>query len=171
MGTRPVVFLGVDGVLESPRDPEGFEPTSVDRADGIWSLERGQAIAALDADVVWATDWSVREDWHSADVLEEMAHRTGLPSGLPRVRFDHTAPVEAGNSGLAPGVYEYLGTHRVERFAWIDATLGSVDRELIDAWPYPTLAVQPDRLHGLSRTEVDKIRGWLSDSAAAIAVE
>ena len=85
MTDRPVILLDVDGVLNAcpHRDPEkvGFTDFRVKLCDGFkitHSLEMGERLIALDADIVWLTTWENRSNtligplfgWPEFPVLE-----------------------------------------------------------------------------------------------------
>ncbi|MET9258719.1 HAD domain-containing protein [Amycolatopsis sp. NPDC004079] len=156
-GRRSLVFLDVDGTLLPFGAAPGREPLEpgplLDRLDPRW----GTRLAALPAELVWATTW---ED----EANTEIASRLGLPP-LPVVRWPELSEAEERED-------RWFGVHWKTRtlvewaggrpFAWVDDEIADGDREWVLA-RHPGRAllhrVAPDL--GLAEEDFVVIGEWL----------
>lgn len=150
--SAPLLFLDVDGVVLPLGAGLG------DLGEGL-----GRRLAALPADLVWATAWE-----HGAN--EMIAPRLGLPR-LP--------VVEWRDPSIADGVLdEYLNLHWKTRqvaewaagrdFAWVDDEVTAADREWIaENHPGRALVHRVPALIGLTVGDFEVVERWLRQVGAA----
>ena len=131
-----VLFLDVDGVLNpyamtNPRKTglPGYHKVNI-QPDGDPDLQRlwatdahGPLLHEVADQIVWATSW-VRYP----NALDQIAAHCGLPAGLPRIDYDHTADVTVGQTGKLDGVRAWLEANSPDAHVfWVDDHLGEVD--------------------------------------------
>jgi hypothetical protein len=176
-GSRPHLFLDVDGVLNAfellpGRSTHGFDDFDVHEVtfeddDGsphnfivVLSSTMGARLAALAADITWATTWEHRADSHIAPLC-------GLPRGLPVL----TEP----DYGAAPwGRWKFQVVRRAVEsdprpFVWVDDDIDSFRTASMTArnWAAsistPNLLIAPDPQTGLLPEQLELVEIFLAD--------
>jgi hypothetical protein len=163
-GPRPVVLLGVDGVLNvvgaAVPGPDTFTDFRRTRCMGfriMYSPEMGRRLGALDADIMWLTTW--RED---ANVW--IAPLFGWP--------EHE--VLDGEDGDGAGWWKsdaahgYVEEHQ-RPFVGLDDDLGAAKRlgevEWLAGCAVPHLCISPSTEVGLRPSHLDLIERFVAEHA------
>ena len=151
IGTRPLLFLDVDGTLLPFAGAAGQMDDEPNPLLAGLSPEHGRRLAALPCDMVWATTWM-------AEANEVLAPRLGLPQ-LPIVDW----PDDDDDDGRL----HWKTRHLVEwaagrRFVWVDDEITDADRSWVAAnHSSPALLHRVDPRHGLTDADYNTIAGWL----------
>lgn len=162
MSDKPaIVLLDVDGVLNAvAREyPTTFPDWKVERARGfsiMYSLEMGNRVAALEADIHWLTTW------------EELANKYIGPlfgwSDLPVVeRADHDMRVGRYGWWKASAAQQLIEADP-RPFVWFDDDLDGIaaqDLGWLSAAP-PHLLVRPDWSTGITPAQLDEAERFLA---------
>jgi hypothetical protein len=173
---RPHLFLDVDGVLNAfellpDRDFPGFDDFDVHQVVFEWedgssrgfvvclSPAMGSRIAALPADISWATTWGHRADSHIAPLC-------GLPRGLPVL----SRPVNATDPWGGWKFHEVRRTVEgdLRPFVWLDDDIDSfrsgsmTAREWASNLSIPSLLIAPDPQSGVLPEQIDLIEDFLA---------
>jgi hypothetical protein len=147
-----LVFLDVDGTLLPFGAAGGPLSEGIDR-------RLGPALAALPADLVWATTWMDEANDSVAPLL-----------GLPRLPVLDPAEPTAEDT--------YFGLHWKTRaiaeraaerpFAWLDDEITAADQEWVaERHDAEALLLRIDPRTGLTVDDVDAVGRWLAEVGAA----
>ena len=153
-GTRPVLYLDVDGAVSALSPAHGFgDGLAFDLfGDELVLSERlGAHLGALDADLRWLTTWGA-----DANLIAAAMDLPDLPvAGLP--------PMDAAAGG--PWKFEVVrGQVDLERrpFVWIDDEAIPLETE---AWAasigVPCLLIEPDPDRGLTPADLDAVEAFI----------
>jgi hypothetical protein len=150
-----LIFLDVDGVLlpfggsSRRQSPVPGENPLIERVD----LEQGRRLAALPAELIWATTW-----------MGEANESLGPCWGWPRLGVLEAAEPSA--------VDEYFGLHWKTRpiidraggqaFAWVDDEITDADQEWVsEHHPGPALLLRIDPHVGLAAADLAALTEWV----------
>jgi hypothetical protein len=163
-GTRPLLFLDVDGpLLPFGLPPEQYPTYPRARDDGSNPLlarlnpEHGRRLVALSCELVWATAWE-----HEAN--ERIAPWIGLPD-LPVVVFppDDEADERIGLHFKTRSLIEWAAGRP---FVWVDDEMTDIDREWVRAYhPGPALLHRVDPRHGLTDSDYAVLGEWVGGAS------
>jgi hypothetical protein len=120
---------------------------------GHLDVDVGAWLAALPAELVWATTWMQEAN----EVLAPILCLPGLP-----VRDWPEPSVEDTYFGLHPKTHSLIAWAGGEDFAWVDDEITEADRESIaehDSGAFLLLPVDPH--YGLTATDLASLEGWL----------
>ncbi|WP_211588940.1 HAD domain-containing protein [Allorhizocola rhizosphaerae] len=151
IGTRPLLFLDVDGtLLPFAGDARQTDDEANPLLAGL-DPEHGRRLAALPCDLVWATTWM-------AEANEVLAPRLGLPQ-LPIVDW----PDDDDDTGRLHWKTRHLVEWAAGRsFVWVDDEITEVDRIWVAAHHRaPALLHRVDPRHGLADADYSAIAEWL----------
>jgi hypothetical protein len=186
-GTRPLLFLDVDGPLipfggaahPTFAHPAFAHPVAIDAEAGVKipaqpgprdllpaashpllariDPAHGPRLAALPCDLVWATTWA-------DDANRMVGPRAGLPA-LAVVAWPEPAP--GGDQAIRDGVHWKTGAliswAAGRPFAWVDDEITAADRDWVAAHhPGPALLHRVDPLFGLTDDDYATLRTWLT---------
>jgi len=169
----PTLYLDVDGVLNAFdfdarlatfNDFEEQEVT-VDSGSGFrmtfdvrLSRNMGDRVAALSAEIVWATTWE-----HHADVV--VAPLCGIPRGL-RFLARPTSTTHADGAWKFDEV-RLAVVEKMQPFVWIDDDIDSFRhgsesaRQWAESLPILNLLIAPDPRTGLTHGDLEAIEEFL----------
>ena len=159
IGTRPLLLVDIDGVLSLFGSGTHSTPAagSFHSIEGIPHFLSATAAAHLLAladefELVWASGWEERADEH-------LPHLLGVPAGLPFLRFERDVGGLGGGRAhwKLDAIDSYAGTRPL---AWLDDALDEACHQWAQQRPAPTLLVQTDPQHGLTRQEAELLRAW-----------
>jgi hypothetical protein len=150
-----LIFLDVDGTLlpfvgsSRPQFPGAGENPLIEQID----LEQGRRLAALPAELIWATTW-----------MDEANESLGPCLGWPRLSVLEAAEPSA--------VDEYFGLHWKTRpiidraggqaFAWVDDEITDADQEWVsEHHPGLALLLRVDPHVGLAAADFALLTTWV----------
>jgi hypothetical protein len=153
--TRPIILLGVDGVLNALHPPfqapdtwEDWQQAEIEGFTITYSPEMGRRLKALEADIHWLTTWEHMANKYIAPLL-------GFPEFpvLEKEDFDKT------RSWWKSGAAEMLMLSNIGRpLIWVDDDIsyGEIQNELewCHAWEGPIITVCPDPRKGITPTQM-----------------
>ena len=152
----PLLLLDVDGVLNpfaAETCPDGYDeldlfpdddlPVRLNREHGRWLLELAEHL-----ELVWATGWG-------ADANRVLSPLLGFPS-LRTIEFP---PVPFAPREKVPAIAAFTEGRAV---AWIDDVMTPEAHAWADSRRTPTLLVDVDPVHGLTRSIIDHVSQWWS---------
>ncbi|QFZ19336.1 HAD domain-containing protein [Saccharothrix syringae] len=155
MTGRPLLFLDVDGpLLPFGGEHRSFPPPDRDnpllaRCDPA----HGPRLAALPADLVWATTWG-------EEANRVLAPRLGLPP-LPVLTWPDPTPLDRWH-GLHHKTRALTAQANGRPFAWVDDEITDADRTWIaDHHPGPALPLHVDPRTGLTDADLTTLGAWL----------
>jgi hypothetical protein len=152
-GTRPLLFVDVDGVLNpfgSLACPEGFvehdlfpgqEPIRLCIEHGAWLHELAGRF-----DLAWGTGWNVLDRRRLVEILDLPAIARGIVMTGPFLAADKVPLIAAFAAGRP--------------VAWVDDLIGPEAEAWAAGRAAPTLLVPIDPTTGLDREHVDALLDW-----------
>ncbi|MGB2709956.1 MAG: HAD domain-containing protein [Conexibacter sp.] len=155
MGTKPLLFVDVDGVISLFGFASGERPAGrFEMVDGIahfLSATAGEHLRLLadSFEPVWCTGWEDKAN-------EYLPYALGLPGPWPHLEFERDVGRTRAHWKL-DAIEAYAGARPL---AWIDDAHGAACQQWAAARAAPTLLVTTAPAIGLTGAEVTQLQRW-----------